>query len=402
MDIIKLALIFLSIILVIRFNKPLYIALLAGVVATILLYLINPLDSIRLILKGIFSKNTIYLILAFYTITFLQRMLEKRERIMLAEQALDNMFNCRRINAMAAPFIIGILPSPTAVLIAAPIVDSAVGDYISKEERTFVTTYFRHISELFLPTYAHILLALSLTSISMTSFVGAMLPMAVVLFLLGYFVYIRKIVKQPRNFQPKPKLPEVKNLIKGIWSIVLIIVFVLVFDLPVHLAVIPVIILAIIIDKFKIEEIKPIFKSAFEPKLMLTTIFVMIFKEALTFTGVIERLPGYFEALPIPPVIIFALIFFFGTVVAGSQAIIALTLPLAFATIPNGGLALMILLMSTTFIAMQVSPTHICLGIITEHYGTSFIDLVKKTIPFIFAFLGIVSLYSYLLYLFAN
>ena len=91
MDIIKLILIFLSIILVIRLNKPLYIALLAGVVATILLYLINPLESIRLVFQGIFNKNTIYLILAFYTITFLQRMLEKRKRLMLAEKSLDNL-----------------------------------------------------------------------------------------------------------------------------------------------------------------------------------------------------------------------------------------------------------------------------------------------------------------------
>lgn len=125
----------------------------------------------------------------------------------------------------------------------------------------------------------------------------------------------------------------------------------------------------------------------------------MIFKEVLTFTGVIERLPGYFELLPIPPVIIFALIFFFGTIVAGSKAIIALTLPLAFATIPSGGLALMILLMSITYIAMQVSPTHICLAIITEHYGTSFIDLVKKTLPVLISFLIIASIYSYILYI---
>ena len=30
---------------------------------------------------------------------------------------------------------------------------------------------------------------------------------------------------------------------------------------------------------------------------------------------------------------------------------------------------------------MKISPTHICMAIVTEHYGTSFIDLVKKTMP---------------------
>jgi len=159
MDIIKLLIIFIGIIVVIKYNKPLYLALLAGILATIILYSINPIDSIKLILKGTFSKDTIYLILAFYTIIFLQRMLEKGKRIILAEKSLDNIFNSRRVNAMVAPFIIGLLPSPGAVLIAAPIVDNAAGDSITKEERTFVTSYFRHISESFLPTYSHILLA---------------------------------------------------------------------------------------------------------------------------------------------------------------------------------------------------------------------------------------------------
>ncbi len=398
MDIVKLILIFLGIIIVIKYNKPLYMALLVGVVITILLYRIGPSDIIKLVLIGTFSRDTIYLVLAFYSITFLQRMLEKRERIMLAEKSLDNLFNSRRVNAMVAPFIIGLLPSPGAVLIAAPIVDNAAADYITKEERTFVTSYFRHISESFLPTYSHILLALSLTAIDMTNFVVAMLPMVGVLFLLGYFFYVRKIPKGGENTGTIDKNTEIKNLIISLWSIALTIAIVLIVKIPVHLAVAPVIILNIIIDKFKTKEIIPMFRSAFELNLIITTVLIMIFKEALTFTGVIERLPGYFELLPIHPVIIFALIFFFGTIVAGSKAIIALTLPLAFATIPTGGLALMIFLMCISYIAMQISPTHICLAIITEHYGTSFLDLIKKTMPVLIVFVIMVSIYSYALY----
>lgn len=141
------------------------------------------------------------------------------------------------------------------------------------------------------------------------------------------------------------------------------------------------------------------FVSAIEVKLILTTIVIKMFKEVLTFTGVIQRLPGYFSALPIPSVIIFMLLFFFGTLIAGGQSMIAIALPLAYATIPSGGLALMILIMCTTYIAMQISPTHICLAIIVEHYGTSFIDLIKKTMPILLIFTVISSLYSYLLYL---
>ena len=90
---------------------------------------------------------------------------------MIDEQSLISIFNSRRVNAMIALFIIGLLPSVGAVLIAAPIVDNAGGDYVTLEEKTFITSYFRHISEAFLTTYASILLALNLSGVDMTYFV---------------------------------------------------------------------------------------------------------------------------------------------------------------------------------------------------------------------------------------
>lgn len=399
MDIIKLILIFSCIVIGMKLKKPLYVSIFAGILGTILLYGIHPLQSIKLMKNGAFSLSTLNLILVFYTITFLQRMMEKRAHLILAEKSLNNLFNSRRVNEMVAPFIIGLLPSPGAVLIASPIVDNASGEYISREEKTFITSYFSHISESFLPTYSDILLALNLSGVDMTAFVIAMLPMVIVLFLLGYFIYVKKIPKNTGLEKSNDKRQDVKNLIISLWPIALTIIIILVFKIPAYYAVLPIIVLSFLLNKFSFEEIKPMFKSAIEGKLILTTIVIMMFKEVLTFTGIVQRLPGYFSALPIPPVIIFVLIFFIGTLVAGSQGMIAIALPLAYATIPNGGLALMVLIMCTTYITNQISPTHICLGIVTEHYGISFIDLVKKTIPIVLIFAVISALYSYLLYL---
>ncbi|MDF2675448.1 MAG: hypothetical protein K0R09_3720, partial [Clostridiales bacterium] len=107
MDIIKLLLIFSCIVIVIKLKKPLYASTFAGILITILLYGISPLQSIKLMKNGVFSLGTINLILAFYTITFLQRMMEKRAHLIVAEKSLNNLFNSRRVNAMLAPFIIG-------------------------------------------------------------------------------------------------------------------------------------------------------------------------------------------------------------------------------------------------------------------------------------------------------
>lgn len=399
MDIIKLIIIFTGIVFFIKLKKPLYISILVGAVISVILYRIPIITSFQLAFKSCTSKDTISLVLAFYTITYVQRMMEKRGHLLLAEKSLDNIFNSRRINAMIAPFVIGLLPSAGAVLIAAPIVQNASGDYLTREEQTFVTSYYRHISEAFLPTYSSILLALDLSGVDMTKFVVGMLPMVAILFILGYVFYVRKIPKSNGISQSKDKKDDIINLIISLWPIAVTITIILTLKIPVYMAVIPVIIVSAILNKFSVDELIPMVKTAFETKLIVSTVMIMIFKELLTFTGVIGRLPEYFEKLPIHPAIIFSLIFVIGTLVAGSQAIIALALPLAFATIPDGGLALMILLMCMTYIAMQVSPTHICLAIVTEAFDVSFIELVKKTFPILIIFTAITAGYSYLLFM---
>lgn len=399
MEIIKLILVFLAVVVVMAFKKPLYLAMFAGILTSILAFGLDLGGSFNAMLSGVLSKDMLNLVLSFYIITFLQRMMEKRDQLILAEEALERLFNSRRINAMLAPFVIGILPSPGAVVIAAPIVDKAGGSYLTKEEKTFVTSYFRHISESFMPTYGTILLALSLSKVDMTQFVIAMVPLVFLLFFLGYIFYVRKIPRSEAPVEKANKKEEVKILITSLWPIGLTIFIILFFKIEVFYAGLIVVILSYFINKFKPDEIRPIFRSALELRVFLNTGVIMMFKGIINYTGVVERLPLYFSGLGLDPRIIFAMIFLFGSIVAGAQGMIAIALPLAFASIGDGGVSLLVLLMSMSYIAMQISPTHICLGIITEYNKTSFIDLVKNTMPIFIIFIILSSLYSYLLYL---
>ncbi len=398
MDFLKLFIIFTVIIIVMRMKKPLFAAIATGAVGAAILYQINPLTALKIAAASSVSRPTIVLVLSFYSITFLQRMLEKRGHLLLAEASLTELFNSRRINAMIAPFIIGLLPSPSAIIMAAPIVDNAGGEFIDREEKAFVASYFRHISEAFLPTYASIILALQLSGVEMAAFVVAMLPMMFVLFILGYWFYVRRIPVDPGTQAVNDKLQCCKNLGWSLWTIGLTIALILIFRLPVYYAVLPVAIIAAFINRFTLMELAPLFVSAVEVKMIGTAVIVMIFKDVLAYTGVVNRLPEVFATLPVPSVLIFAMIFFFGTIVAGSQAIIALGMPMAFAAIPGGGIALMVLLMSITYISMQISPAHICLAIVVEVFDVSFLSLVKKTLPVMGAFLLIAITYSYVLW----
>ena len=123
----------------------------------------------------------------------------------------------------------------------------------------------------------------------------------------------------------------------------------------------------------------------------------MLFKNIISESGVIALLPEAFEHLPLPTPLVFALIFLVGTIIASSQGIIAMCIPMAFATLPQGGIPLMVLLMCSTYIAMQVSPTHICLTLISEYFHTSLGALIRKTLPVLGCFIVFLIPYYYLL-----
>lgn len=388
MDLLKLLAVFLVIIVVMWLKKPLSLAIVAATIATWLLYWM-PFGTVgRALVQGAFSWNTIQLLLVLYLITFLQRMMEKRGCLNSAKDALDGLFNNRRVDASVAPTLLGMLPAVGTVLICGDIVRQSTDGYLTVEEQACITSYYRHVSELFFPTYTSILIAIDLSDgrVSVGSFTLTMLPMMLALMAMGWLFYLRKIPKDAGSSASEPKLYYWKLLFRSLWTIAFTVILIVVFSIPVYAAVLACILLNTLVGQFRWTDLKPFFASAFEGRLVVSTLLIMMFKEVLAATGVISSLPGFFAALPIPSFLIFALIFFFGSIVSGSQAIIVLCMAMAMATVTEGGLALFVLLMCMTYAAMQISPVHVCLAVCAEDYRISLGALIRKTIPLVVSF----------------
>lgn len=393
MEVIKLAGVFLLIVVLLKFRLSLAISIACGAAATALLFGLNPINALGIAARSAVSWSTISLLIIFYLLTFLQRMLESRGQLTKAQQALNGLFNNRRVNASLAPIFIGLLPTAGAVTICGAMVDDACGDYLTVEEKTFVTTYFRHIPESFLPTYSSVILGTQLSGVPINAFIVGMLPMVLVLVWLGYITYLRKVPKDTGTPPSTDKKQDLKSLWVSLWSLILTIALILVLDMPIYIALVIANLLNIFINKFKLEELRPMLRTAFEGNIMLSTLAIMILKDILTATGAVERLPAVFSQLPIPTAMVFALIFFFGTIVSGSTAIIVLCIPLAFAAMPGGGMPLLVLLNGCAYAAMQLSPTHVCLAVVTEYFHVEMGALVRKTLPIACSFCTILCLY---------
>lgn len=396
MDLFKLAILFAVIIIMLWLKRPLWQGILASLIILAAEYQIAPVSWPGLTVKVFTDSNSLTVLISLYLITYLQRMLEAKNQIKLAGQDLDGLFHNRRVNAAGAPMFIGLLPSAAAMLLCGDIVKEATEGYLKPREQAFVTSWFRHIPESTLPTYAGVLLMANLSGVPLGRFMLGMLVPMLVLGILGYFPYLHRLPKDPGTIRSKSPRTDLLHLFQHLWPLLLILVLIILFKLSVVPAVAVVIIVSAFIYRFRFKELIPIFGSAFERTLLLNTFLVLLLKEFIAYSGVLTRLPGLLSLLPVPAYLVFAVLFFIGSIISGSNGIIAMGTPLAFAAV-KGGMPFMVLLMCMCHAANQISPTHICLVVASEYFHISLGELIQKTIPLSLAFCFLMIIYYNLL-----
>ena len=394
MELLKLLLVFAIMIGLVILKRPLWMAALAASLSCFLIYWIPAMDGLNRVWTSVSSWSTIQLLLLTYAITFLQSMIKAKNGISRSQKALTSLFHNNWVTCTVAPFVIGLLPTAPAVFISGDIIDDAVGDRLTKAQKATAASFFRHIPEAFLPTYSSILTALALTGITAGPFVLGMLPLMLVMVIIGcLFLYLGRVPFKAEGGSSGNKLKDLGNFLAGIWPLLLAIVLVVGFDLNVLLTIVGVTLAYLVIGRFSFGTLKPFFRSSLQLKIMANTIAVYVFRGALEATGAVEKLPEFFGKLPIPAFLIFMLICFFGSIVAGAMTMATTIVPIAFASIPGAGLPLLCLLMGSIYAGSQVSPTHVCLTLSCDHFGVPLSALIKTTIPIIACFLAAAALY---------
>ena len=395
----NLGIVFLGIVLLLAFRRPLYQAILGGLLIAALLFRIPPAAIAARVGRVFADWTSMSVLVSLYLITFLQRMLEARDQIKLAQRDLNGLFHNRRVNAMGAPLFIGLLPSAAAMILCGDIVREATDGYLDAREQAFVTNWMRHIPESVLPTYTAVLLMANLSGVSLGRFMLGMAVPVAVLGLMAYFPYLRRLPRDPGTPCSENRRADALHLLQHLWPLLLILALILIAGLPVVPALALSILASVLVYRFRPGEIPGMLRSAFEWKLLLNTFLVLVLKEFIAYTGALELLPEALSALPVPGYLVFALMFFLGGIISGNTGIIALGAPLAFSAL-GGGVALTVLLMCMCHAASQVSPTHVCLVVAAEYYHISLGALIRKTLPRALLFCALMIGYYNLMLLF--
>lgn len=398
MDVCKLIAVFAVIVIALWLHLRLWKAMTLAILAVAVLWRLSPGTCAGLVGDACTDWSNIQVLLVLYLIMLIQRMLERRSQLKLAQRDLNGIFNDRRINATVAPMCIGLLPSAAAAKICGDIVNESAQEYLTVPEKAFVTSFFRHIPESFLPTYSAILLCSTLSGVPLGAFTLGMLPLVACMFLAGYFYVIRKLPRETGDPPSENRGRDVLRLFGHLWPLFAIVLLVMLFNVPVWAAVALVILASFFAYRFRLSDLPGLLSSSFEADMLLNTALTLVFKEFITYVDVIAQLPAAAGRLPIPTDLVFALIFFFGTVICGSTAMIVVCTGLAFSAIPNGGVPLMVLLNTFAYLAMQVSPTHVCLTVVADHFHIPLSTLIRQTIPPILLLSAVTIAYYYLLH----
>jgi len=380
MALIKVLIIFVVILALLNKRLPLYLAMIFGSLLMIVMFRLPLATAGQTALHTLTGWDVWSVNLAMYVISVLVYELDLCHRFEDAQRAMNGLMRDPRLKTSLACMFIGLMQGPATVTICGGMVDTMAGDHLKNDEKAAVATYLRHISEAMVPTFTGVIVACSISGISISSFFVWMLPMALLTLLAIYLVYLRRV---PRTVGEtgRSKKECVRLLLRSLWSLLLAIAVIIVFSLPTWAVVAVVAAVNALVEKFSAQEVRDAVVKGFGLKSLLGITMTYVFKDLLVLSGVIDVLPTYFEHLPIPVFLVLVILYAFGTLVAGSSAAAAAFIPLAYTMIPDGGAFLLALLMNVSFASSQLSPTHICTAIISDYFGVTFFATVKKLLP---------------------
>ena len=380
MALIKVLIIFVVILALLNKRLPLYLAMIFGSLLMIVMFRLPLATAGQTALHTLTGWDVWSVNLAMYVISVLVYELDLRHRFEDAQREMNGLMRDPRLKTSLACMFIGLMQGPATVTICGGMVDTMAGDHLKNDEKAAVATYLRHISEAMVPTFTGVIVACSISGISISSFFVWMLPMALLTLLAIYLVYLRRV---PRTVGEtgRSKKECVRLLLRSLWSLLLAIAVIIVFSLPTWAVVAVVAAVNALVEKFSAQEVRDAVVKGFGLKSLLGITMTYVFKDLLVLSGVIDVLPTYFEHLPIPVFLVLVILYAFGTLVAGSSAAAAAFIPLAYTMIPDGGAFLLALLMNVSFASSQLSPTHICTAIISDYFGVTFFATVKKLLP---------------------
>lgn len=395
--VLKLAVIFIAIVIALRKNIFVGYILFAAGLAAAVLFGANFGEILRGYREVLISVNFLRILAVIVMITFLGRVLKEIGYLDHLVEASRHLMGGARTASGALPLLVGMMPMPGGALLSAPLVGKLLPKEKYEPEFAAAVNYWsRHVIEFWWPVYPGIILAAALTQMPIGTMALMQFPMTFVMLPVGYFFMIRKIKETGNGNAPFWK--PLGSTLLGVWPILLAITIYAVTPIPLVIAIAISIAILLIKEKPANAIIKAAAWQALSPRLFALVFGILSFQKMLEITGAVNSIPEISYQLGLPTAgVIIAVAFASGLLTGMLAALVGLSYPIlaGFLYQPDLNYTNIFLAFTAGYFGMMLSPTHFCLILTNEHFGAKLSGVYK----YLFWPLFIVFLVAYLLYL---
>ena len=156
-------------------------------------------------------------------------------------------------------------------------------------------------------------------------------------------------------------------------------------DLPVSLSCLIALLAVFIAVKQPIRGLPQLIREQTKGRILLASAAVMVFKDLIQASGAVETLPELVSQLPIPPVLIFSLLcVFIGMLTGLAYSATGIVTPLLMTAIPDFTLGTIAFIHLSSYIGVQITPTHLCVSITSEYFGANLQKVLLQSLPIYF------------------
>lgn len=289
-------------------------------------------------------------------------------------KTLRNIFSTNKVTLAVMPAFLGLLPSIGGARFSAPIVEEAgEGIEVSKEEKSAINLWFRHIFEFSNPLVPGMILTCGVANISIGELIDEVGWVTIMSFIIGWIYLIRPLKitdnKKATNYE-HDKTIDWASLFLAFGPILLSFFLIVGFGLAASVSMGAVVLMFIPLYRFFKRPVKiyEVFLKSLDWKLFLNVLFILYFIQILTNIGTFDQIVSFFKSSPLPEsVIIACLSFIFGLMTGMNQAFIAIVVPIVAIMDPGNAL-----LVGTTIVFGQagqmITPTHMCVLITVDYF----------------------------------
>jgi len=325
-----------------------------------------------------------------------------RDSVHLSDM-LQRLKRRKKIYLMLTPLLFGLLPIPGGALLSCPLIKGVDND-ISGARYVAINLWFRHLLVIVYPLSSSIIIAAQLAGLSIAQAILAMSPVAVVMFVVGYFALIRSLRNKDNNKHKEMGKISVNRTIRTlliflsapILHIFLSTTFLSHFEqLSFFISMSISIIIAILSNRISIAEFIQIVKKSKIEQFSLLFLFLLLFLNMVRSYENLELLFAGFH----PPLFIVGIMAFFLTFLSGRIEIsLSIIYPFIFTiyAITSFSPGLFRFIYFSLFAGYLISPLHPCLAFTTEYFQTGYWKVFRLIFPLLLIPFLIVSILFFL------